>query len=136
MPVTNRYIIFKLPPYVLTGRLRSALSNFVTQYQRQILLTIALTEITLMPTLIFCILSGLASIFSPFMYYQFLTLRYASRRNPYTRQAFHWLRLTFEGFLGNPRCPEFGRTVIRKGIELTCKLAPATIYVPAPGQTQ
>lgn len=36
------------------------IASFLEQYQREIFLTIALTEITLMPTLIFAIMSGLA----------------------------------------------------------------------------
>ncbi|KAJ6224521.1 hypothetical protein RDWZM_003066 [Blomia tropicalis] len=109
----------------------SSIGNFITntigRYQREIFLTIALTEITLMPTLFFAILSGLASIFTPFMYYQFLMLRYSSQRNPYTRQAFHWLRLWFEKTANSPRCPQMGRSVIYKSIEIICRLAPQPV---------
>lgn len=99
----------------------------VEQYQREIFLTIALTEIALMPTLIFAIIAGLASIFTPFMYYQFLMLRYSSRRNPYTRQAFHWLRVSSENFSNSQRCPLFARSLIHKSIELVSRLAPPQV---------
>ncbi|XP_075589307.1 transmembrane protein 33-containing Krueppel homolog 2 isoform X2 [Dermatophagoides farinae] len=96
----------------------------ILQSQRQILFTIALAEITLMPTILFAIMAGLASIFTPFMYYQFVSLRYSSRRNPYSQQAFHWLRLSLQNFAMSPRCPSILRTIIYRGIELVCRFAP------------
>ena len=83
-----------------------------------------MAEITLMPTILFAIMAGLASIFTPFMYYQFVSLRYSSRRNPYSQQAFHWLRLSLQNFAMSPRCPSILRTIIYRGIELVCRFAP------------
>jgi hypothetical protein len=40
---------------------------------------------------------------TPFIYYQFLTLRYTSRRNPYTRNMFHELRLATESVANNAK---------------------------------
>ncbi|KAI7694075.1 Transmembrane protein 33 [Sarcoptes scabiei] len=97
----------------------------VLQNQRQILLTIALTEITLMPTILFAILAGLASILTPFLYYRFVSLRYASRRNPYSQQAFHWLRISIENFASSQNCPVFLRGYIYKLIDLVCRFSPA-----------
>lgn len=91
------------------------------------LLTVALTEITLMPTIVFSIMAGLATIFTPIMYYQFVVLRYASRRNPYTRQAFHWLRVAIEQkVLTSPQCPQFARGMMTKGIDIISRMAPPT----------
>lgn len=107
----------------ISGASKRFLEN-ILQSQRQILLTIALAEITLMPTIIFAIIAGLASIFTPFMYYQFVALRYSSRRNPYSQQAFHWLRLSLQHFAMSPRCPSILQTIIYRGIEIVCRFAP------------
>lgn len=40
---------------------------------------------------------------TPFIYYHFLTLRYTSRRNPYTRNMFHELRLATETVANQPK---------------------------------
>jgi transmembrane protein 33 len=62
---------------------------------------------------------------SAFVYYRFLTLRYASRRNPYSRNTFAELRLYTENFAQKPGCPEFLRNLAFKMIELVSRLAPA-----------
>ncbi|OTF73223.1 Kruppel 2-like protein [Euroglyphus maynei] len=107
----------------ISGAPKRFLEN-ILQSQRQILLTIALAEITLMPTILFGIIAGLTSIFTPFMYYQFVILRYSSRRNPYSQQAFHWLRLSLQNFAMSPRCPSILQTIIYRGIEFVCRFSP------------
>lgn len=59
-----------------------------------------------------------------FVYYRFLTMRYASRRNPYTRNAFYELRLVVESYIHRPGCPEFIRNVASKAIALISRQAP------------
>lgn len=46
---------------------------------------IAMCEIILMPIVIFMAFTGRVSIFVPFIFFKFLTLRYSSQRNPYSR---------------------------------------------------
>ena len=111
---------------ILIGSFGRIIASLV-EYQREIFLTIAFTEITLMPTLLFAIIAGLASIFTPFLYYQFLIFRYSSRRNPYTRQAFHLIRISSEKFASSPRCPHIARSFLFKSIELISHLAPQQI---------
>lgn len=113
-----------------TGINNELLKNFIRnilQNQREILLTIALTEVVLMPTILFSIMAGLAGIFTPLMYYHFVTLRYSSRRNPYNRQAFHAIRIFIQNFASSPNCPELLRNILLKGIAFTCRLAPAVL---------
>ncbi|XP_055444401.1 transmembrane protein 33 isoform X1 [Bubalus kerabau] len=64
--------------------LRSLLDK-LSANQQNILKFIACNEIFLMPATVFMLFSGQGSLFQPFIYYRFLTLRYSSRRNPYCR---------------------------------------------------
>lgn len=69
--------------------------------------------------------SGRAGLMTPFVYYHFLALRYASRRNPYNRNMFHELRLATEVLANNPRVPAFGKKILHSGISIVTRLAPA-----------
>lgn len=89
-----------------------------------ILRFIACTEIFLMPAILFMMFTGHASIFLPFIYYRFLTLRYGSRRNPYCRQLFGELRLASENLCSSPSCPAFIRNITYKMIAFISRLAP------------
>ena len=104
--------------------LGNSLSFFIEQYQRTILIAVALSEVILMPIIILAIFAGVTSIVTPFLYYRFLALRYASRRNPYTRQTFQQLRMATQQMINLPGCP----TIIRRGmlsaIDIVCRLAP------------
>lgn len=71
----------------------------------------------------FC--SGRAGIMTPFIYYHFLTLRYTSRRNPYTRNMFHELRLATEVVANNPKVPDVLRKAMHGSIRLLSRFAPA-----------
>ena len=62
--------------------------------QVQILRFVACAEIFLFPSSIFLVFTGKGGLVLPFFYYRFLTLRYASRRNPYCRTVFWELRMT------------------------------------------
>lgn len=101
--------------------------SVVENYQRNILQTVALTEIMLMPCIIFAILSGVGGIITPFIYYRFLVLRYTSRRNPYTRQMFHELRVATEILVYKPQCPAFIRNTTIKAIAVISRLAPPVV---------
>lgn len=85
---------------------------------------IACSEIFLMPMFIFLILSGNSNIIMPFLYYRFLSLRYASQRNPYCRQLFYELRMAVEVMCSKPQCPRFVANICYKSIGLICRMAP------------
>ena len=59
---------------------------------------------------------------TPIVYYHFLVMRYSSRRNPYTRNAFSELRMSTES-LAN-RSPAIVQKVLRTGISFVNRLAP------------
>merc|ERR1712071_59669 len=69
------------------GFLRKGI-ELVEVQSANLLRTIAFAEIFLFPLLIFSLFSGKATLMTVFVYYQFVTLRYASRRNPYSRNTF------------------------------------------------
>ncbi|KAK2189790.1 hypothetical protein NP493_97g05029 [Ridgeia piscesae] len=98
----------------------------LTTHQSNILRFIAYNEIFLMPAMILMIFSGRGSFLLPFIYYRFLSLRYASRRNPYCRQVFYELRVTAETMSNKPMCPQLLRNTCNKLIAFINRLAPAT----------
>jgi len=100
------------------------LSIFTERYQHTILFTVALSEVILMPIIILAIFTGVCSIITPFIYSRFLSWRYASRRNPYTRQTFRQLRLVVEQVANLPATPAFVRTALHSAVDITCRLAP------------
>nr|CAG4641167.1 EOG090X0CJA [Eulimnadia texana] len=89
-----------------------------------ILRSIAFSEIFLFPVIILMIFFGRASLLTAFTYYRFLTLRYASRRNPYTRNCFAELRLTAETLSNHHNCPPAIRNLVHKSVALVSRLAP------------
>lgn len=102
--------------------------NLINKLQLQqvnILRFIACAEIFLMPAVIVMVFSGKCTIFHPFVYYRFLALRYASRRNPYCRTLFMELRMTVEHVCNKPQCPQFVRNMSVKIIAFISRLAPA-----------
>jgi hypothetical protein len=109
------------------SKLGNLLAYVVQNYQKTILLTVAMSEIILMPITVLAVLTGLTSLVTPFIYYRFLSFRYASRRNPYTRQTFRQVRLSVEQIIFLPACPQIVRTIGQKAIELTCRLAPTMV---------
>lgn len=111
------------------------LTTLVQQHQQNILRIIACTEIFLMPTIIFLAFTGRASILLPFVYYRFLSLRYTSQRNPYSRTMFYELRLSTEVLVYKPQCPAFIRNIVLKLIGFISRLAPQTATAP-PTQSQ
>ncbi|XP_035681237.1 transmembrane protein 33-like [Branchiostoma floridae] len=103
--------------------LRSLLDKLVAR-QQDILRLIACTEIFLMPAVVFMVFGGRMSLLVPFIYYRFLTMRYASRRNPYSRQLFYELRVMMEQMCSRPSCPVFIRNMCTKAIGIISRLAP------------
>ncbi|ELT96051.1 hypothetical protein CAPTEDRAFT_175080 [Capitella teleta] len=100
------------------------LLNKLAFHQVSLLRFIACNEIFLMPAIFFMIFMGQSSLLMPFIYYRFLTLRYASHRNPYCRQLFYELRMTTEQLVMNARCPEAVRSISHKAIAFISRLAP------------
>ncbi|CAK9291884.1 unnamed protein product [Gordionus sp. m RMFG-2023] len=96
----------------------------VTLQQISLLRIIACTEIFLMPAIIASVFVGKGNLFVPFMYYRFLTLRYAARRNPYCRMMFSEMKMAILELSSNPRCPAFVRGLVYQIISFLGRLAP------------
>ncbi|KJH45101.1 hypothetical protein DICVIV_08858 [Dictyocaulus viviparus] len=108
------------------------LASLTQQHTANCLGIIACGEIFLIPLLIAMvfvrkryIFSGKASLFVPFIYYRFLTLRYTSRRNPNTRQAFTQMRYSLDEVAASTLCPQIVRQLIHSSVRLISRLAPA-----------
>lgn len=101
--------------------------NLISKLESQqvnLLRFIACNEIFLMPGIVLMIFFAKASLFLPFIYYRFLTMRYSSRRNPYCRTLFSEMRTTVEVLCSKPQCPHFLRNLCYKGIAVISRLAP------------
>ncbi|CAB3401578.1 unnamed protein product [Caenorhabditis bovis] len=103
------------------------LERFQLAQTQNVLGIIACAEIFLVPLLVSLILSGRGSLMLPFVYYRFLTLRYSSRRNPHSRQAFAQMRMSLEQIAYANSCPQFARGLIQKAISFISSLAPPTV---------
>jgi hypothetical protein len=100
---------------------------FITMVEFQtvtILRMAAGAEIFTMQFTIIYALIGRASLLTPFIYYRFLTLRYSSRRNHYTRTMFRELRVYCERVAMSPKCPAFVANLINKSIDIVSRFAP------------
>lgn len=97
----------------------------VTESQISLLRFVALNEIVLMPILILSIFVARSNFLLIFMYYRFLTLRYTSHRNPYTRNLFYELRIVVESVCNRPSCPQFLSRFAFNTIGFINRLAPA-----------
>ncbi|XP_073823673.1 transmembrane protein 33-containing Krueppel homolog 2 [Musca autumnalis] len=87
-------------------------------------------EIFIMPLAVVMTFMGRAGLMTPIMYYHFLVMRYSSRRNPYTRNAFAELRMTAEALAA--RSPSIVGKVVHGAIAFISRLAPPP--QPAPAQ--
>ena len=96
----------------------------ITENHVNLLRFVALNEIILMPLLILSIFVARSNFLLIFMYYRFLTLRYTSHRNPYTRTLFYELRQTVEHLCSRPVCPAILARLCRNAIALVNRLAP------------
>lgn len=100
------------------------LETFTAHQTPNALGIIACSEIFLIPLLVSMIFSGKGSLFLPFAYYRFLSLRYASRRNPSTRQAFAQMKGSLQNVAGSPSCPAVVSGFIYRAIEFISSRAP------------
>ena len=96
----------------------------ITENHVNLLRFVALNEIILMPLLILSIFVARSNLLLIFMYYRFLTLRYTSHRNPYTRTLFYELRQTAEHLCNRPACPPILARLCRSSIAFISRLAP------------
>ncbi|KAK9497792.1 hypothetical protein O3M35_003715 [Rhynocoris fuscipes] len=103
------------------------LISLVEFQSRNILNLIAYTEIILMPFTIMLIFMGRAGLLTPFLYHQFLTMRYKSQRNPYTRNKFREIRVALESFANKQQTPSLIRRIILSSIDLVSTLCPPVI---------
>ncbi|CAF0837026.1 unnamed protein product [Didymodactylos carnosus] len=115
------FILNILTQYPRVTRLLSK----VTEKHVTLLRFVALNEILLMPILLLSIFVARANFLLIFMYSRFLTLRYSSQRNPYTRQIFTELRITTEQLIHKPQCPQIVRRLCESVIGFVSRLAPA-----------
>ncbi|KAF2348241.1 TMEM33/Pom33 family [Trinorchestia longiramus] len=100
------------------------LISLVEFQQRNILRGAAFVEIFLMPLTVINLFFGRVSLLTPIVYYQFLVLRYQSRRNPHTRNMFHELRVVAEQFSSKSFVPSIVRTLILAMIQRISALGP------------
>ncbi|GFR09900.1 transmembrane protein 33 [Trichonephila clavata] len=107
----------------------ASLSAIAEHHQQNILKLVSFTEICLMPITVIWLFSGKGSLLTPFAYYRFLTFRYASRRNPYTRTVFHEMRIVLEAFANTP-----GRSISLKN--MCYKVINYASYLAPPIPTQ
>ncbi|CAF3411338.1 unnamed protein product [Rotaria socialis] len=98
----------------------------ITEKHAHLLRFVALNEIILMPLLILSIFAARSNLLLIFMYYRFLTLRYTSHRNPYTRTLFYELRQRTEYLCSQPSCPAIVSRICYTAITFINRLAPAT----------
>lgn len=132
MPVTG-FALLHCASYVRTlinlngpssyGPIRK-LVEMVTAKDKDIMRFVAINEIMIMPTIIFMIFVGKSTVFMPFVYFRFLSMRYQSRRNPYNKQMFFELRITIEYLVNKPQCPQIVRTMTQRAIGIISRMAP------------
>ncbi|XP_026740561.1 Krueppel homolog 2-like [Trichoplusia ni] len=105
------------------------LISLVEFQSRNILRAAALAEIVLFPLVVIMAFFGYCGLLTPFVYYYFVTWRYASRRNPYTRNTFRELRVTAERAAARPALPPLARSAITGAVNLVCRMAPPMEHV-------
>ncbi|CAF2617440.1 unnamed protein product [Rotaria sp. Silwood2] len=97
----------------------------ITENQIILLKFVALNEIVLMPILILSIFVSRSNFLLIFMYYRFLTLRYTSHRNQFTKTVFYEIRQSVEYLCNKPACPPFVARMCYNAIAFVNRLAPA-----------
>ncbi|CAG9782326.1 unnamed protein product [Diatraea saccharalis] len=105
------------------------LISLVEFQSRNILRAAALAEIVLFPLIVIMAFFGYCSLLTPFVYYYFITWRYASRRNPYTRNTFRELRVLVERNAERPSLPAAVKSALLSGVQLVCRMAPPMEHV-------
>ncbi len=97
--------------------------SFCTSQTTSVLKMVAMAEVGLMAVILFNCFRGTVSILAIFVYYRFLYLRYASKRNHGVKTVFHEMRLAADEFVAKG-CPTFIARMIKITIAILCKLAP------------
>lgn len=127
IPITTYAILHSCSflAQILTGYpvIKSYLDR-ITENHAKLLRFVALNEIILMPLLILSIFVARSNFLLIFMYYRFLTLRYTSHRNPYTRTLFYELRETVQHLCSRPACPPIVARICYGTIAFINRLAP------------
>ena len=100
------------------------LISLVEFQSRNILRICALSEIVILPLTVFLVFTGRAGLLTPFIYFQFLKLRLASQRNPFTRNVFYELRNGLSSVSRKPAVPIIVRRIIEGLLSLTQQMAP------------
>ncbi|CAH2055963.1 unnamed protein product, partial [Iphiclides podalirius] len=100
------------------------LISLVEFQSRNILRAAALAEIMLFPLVVIMAFFGHCGLLTPFVYYYSVTWRYASRRNPYTRNTFRELRVLTERLAASPKAPGPLRDALLAAVRLACRMAP------------
>lgn len=99
-----------------TGR---GVLNAIALKQQTIFRAVALIEICLLPVLTIMLVIGRAQLFSPFLYYKYVKLRYFSQRNGYCRQVFWELKQVGNQYKNSDRIPAFVKKAIQM-VQDTC----------------
>lgn len=98
--------------------------SMVELQSRNILRMVAFTEIFLLPLTFLNVFRGVTWLVAPLVYYRFLGLRYASRRNPYSRTVFYMLRVSLEKTAEHPQMPNGVKVLIHKLVSVVSNMAP------------
>jgi len=101
--------------------------NSVARKQTDIFRFIALTEIILMPTMVFMLFTGRCNFLAVLLFYKFLQHRYLSRRNPYSRLVFYELRVAAHQAMQHSACPSMLSWLVGKLVSLCCRLGPRIV---------
>ncbi|XP_011495429.1 PREDICTED: Krueppel homolog 2 [Ceratosolen solmsi marchali] len=91
---------------------------------RNILTFCALCEILIMPLTIFFIFTGRSGYLTPVFYYQFLQMRLASRRNPFTRNVYIEITNSLNNISMKPNVPDVLKRIITNFVELMRRMMP------------
>lgn len=94
------YALFNLAVYAISildklgnqEPLKLEISNLVAKYQQNLLYTIALSEVVLMPVVVIGVFTRAVGILVPIFCYRFLLLRYNSTRNAHLKSLIRELR--------------------------------------------
>ncbi|XP_020300678.1 Krueppel homolog 2 [Pseudomyrmex gracilis] len=100
------------------------LISLVEFQSRNILRLIALSEIIILPFTAVLVFTGRVGLLTPFIYFQFLKLRLASQRNPFTRNVFYELRNGLSSVSKKQGVPDIVRRMIEVLLTLTQQMAP------------
>lgn len=90
----------------------------------------ATAEVCLMGLILINCFRGKLSFVAVFLYYRFLYLRFASKRNHYTRLVFSQLRNSAERAIATPGCPAIIGRVVTTCIAIIIRISPPITPCP------